>query len=169
MFRRSSLFILAPLSAVVALLLTLSPAGATPNHHTMRNTKGACHVTTHITRLSDVQTKYSATRTERVTVTTRGTACARAQLSQLGTHRTKNSTVRAQRASAPAPGIRTRVSCDIRKSSTDQVLVNSTARPALTTVTERLSASKLQSCNRKARPTPGPGSQSRRLPRPKDA
>ncbi len=87
MFRRSSLFILAPLSAVVALLLTLSPAGATPSHHTVRDTKGACHVTAHITRLGNVRTKYSATRTERVTVTTRGTACARAQLAQLGTHR----------------------------------------------------------------------------------
>lgn len=64
-------------------------------------------MTTHITRLGNVRTKYSATRTERVTVTTRGTACARAQLAQLGTHRTKNSAVRA------GPDTRLLVGCNI--------------------------------------------------------
>jgi len=104
MLRRPILFTLAPLSAVAALLLTLSPAGATPNHHAVKDTRGTCHVATHIRQLSTHRTKNSAVRTQRVTVTTRGTACRRL-LQQLSTHRAKNSMVRTQHASASAPRI----------------------------------------------------------------
>src|SRR5215467_9712058 len=67
MLRRPILFTLAPLSAVAALLLTLSPAGATPNHHAVKDTRGTCHVATHIRQLSTHRTKNSMVRTQHAT------------------------------------------------------------------------------------------------------
>jgi hypothetical protein len=118
MLRRPVLFVLAPLSAVAVLLLTLSPAGATPDHsQAVRDTKSACHVRTHVRQLGTHRTKNSVVRTQRVTVTLRGAACrrGRAGLEQLGTHRTKNSVARFQRASASASGIRTSASCSLNE------------------------------------------------------